>query len=67
MLAHLDRLDDPVRAVERLGLFQLEGRGHRYRWQTIARLEDAGLITAEDYAGGYILRFTAAGRELLGA
>lgn len=72
LLAALDRLITgdviAVRAVERPGaLFQLQGRGHRYRRETIAHLVDANLIKASGDEYGYVLRFTAAGRELLGA
>lgn len=69
LLAALDRLDAPVRAVQNQGgYFQLEGRGHQYVWGTIARLVDAGLIAAEGDGGDVVwLRFTAAGRALLGA
>ncbi len=68
LLNALDRLNDPVRAVENArGNFQLEGRGHAFQWRTVARLVDAGLVKATEVDGGYELRFTAAGRQLLGA
>ncbi len=69
LLDVLDRLNEPVRAVENdRGNFQLEGRGHAYQWRTIARLIDAGLVKATAEGDNcYLLRFTAAGRELLGA
>ena len=66
LLNALDRLDDPVRAVYDSGCFRLEGRGHRYALATIFRLIDAGLVKAQPDGDDLVLRFTAAGRELLG-
>lgn len=72
LLAALDRLiTDEVTVVAALpdhrGNYQLEGRGHAYKWQTFVRLADAGMVKATFTDDGYVLRLTEAGRKLLGA